>query len=218
MATNIYKPDFIAAGKFLALLAAPFALLAFLFYGAIAYLYISTKFSPPAYSSSISIPELNATIKLEFYGVWDETQESGKFLTVSTPHGSVRSEIAGIDWVHNARTSIYETPQHDVAVLSPMEDDYIIHLQTLELKTLRRSHQATVGTTLAPLISEVPAIRFSSSQLRNSPSAFRCAHRATSIGRKCLVANIGRKIAIHVEGGYAIMRAAFYVTASMRRA
>jgi hypothetical protein len=136
MATDIYKPDFVAAGKFLALLAAPFALLALLFCGAIAYLYLSTELSPPAYSSSISVPELNATIRLEFYMVWDETQESGKFLTVSTPHGSVRSEIAGFDWVHNARTSIYETPQHEIAILSPMEDDYIIHLRTLELKTL----------------------------------------------------------------------------------
>jgi hypothetical protein len=122
--------------RLIALLAAPFAFPVFLFYGTIAYLYISTKFSPPAYSSSISFPELNATIKLEFYRVWDETQESGKFLTASTARGSVRSEIAGFDWVHNARTSIYETPQHDVAILSPMEDDYIINLRMLELKTL----------------------------------------------------------------------------------
>ena len=136
----MYRPGLITVGKFLALLAAlsaaPFALLALLFWGAIAYFYVSTKLSPPAYSSSVTIPKLNATIKLEFYMIWDVTQESGKFLSISSPHGSVRNEIAGFDWVHNVRTSIYETPQGDITVLSPMEDDYIIHLQTLELKAL----------------------------------------------------------------------------------
>jgi hypothetical protein len=136
MAIDIYKPDFVAAGKFLALLAAPFGLLALLFYGAIAYLYLSTKFSPPVYSASVSIPELNTTIKLEFYMVWDEMQESGRYLTVSTQKTSVRSEIDGFDWVHNARTSIYETPQHKIAVLGPMESDYVIDPRRIELNHL----------------------------------------------------------------------------------
>lgn len=124
----------ILIGMILALLAAPFALFA-LAYGAITYLYLSVVFSPHAYSSSISISDLNATIKLEFYWIWDVTQESGVFLTASTPLGSVRSEITGFDWMHNARYSIYETPQHEVAVLSPGEDDYVVDLRTLELKT-----------------------------------------------------------------------------------
>ena len=125
----------ILIGMVLALLAAPSALFA-LAYGAITYLYLSVVFSPPAYSSSISISELNATIKLEFNMIWDVTQESGVFLTASTPRGSVRGEITGFDWLHNARHSIYETPQHEVAVLSPGEDDYVVDLRTLELKTL----------------------------------------------------------------------------------
>jgi hypothetical protein len=130
------KRGFITIGKLLALLAAPFVLLALLFWGVIAYFYVSTKLGPPVHSSRITLPGLNATVTLEFYMIWDVTQESGRFLSISTPHGSARGEIAGFDWVHNARTSLYETPQRDVAVLGPMGDDYIIHLQTPELTTL----------------------------------------------------------------------------------
>src|SRR6266404_866432 len=137
MAIDIYKPDFVTSGKFLALLAAPFGLLALLFC-VIAYLYLSTIFGPPVYSASVFIPELNTTIKLDFYMVWDwdETQESGRYLTVSTQKASVRSEIDGFDWVHNARTSIYETPEHEIAVLGPMETDYVIDPRRIELKNL----------------------------------------------------------------------------------
>lgn len=134
MAIDIYKPDFVAAGKFLALLAAPFVLLALLCCGAIAYLYLSTKFGPPAYSASVSVPELDARIRLEFYMIWDETKESGRYLTISTSRASVRTEIAGFDWSHNARTSIYETSEHKIAVLGPMESDYIFDPQTMTLK------------------------------------------------------------------------------------
>jgi hypothetical protein len=136
MAIDIYKPDFVAAGKFLALLAAPFGLLALLFYGAIAYLYLSTKFSPPLHSASVLIPELNTTVKLEFYGVWDEARESGRYLTVSTQTASFRSEIDGFDWVHNPRTSIYETPEHVIAILGPTKTDYFIDPSMIELKNL----------------------------------------------------------------------------------
>jgi hypothetical protein len=144
MAIDIYKSDFIAAGKFLALLAAPFFLLAFLCCAAIAYLYLSTKFSPPAHSASISIPELNASIRLEFYMVWDETEESGRYLAISTSKASIRSEIGGFDWSHNARTSIYETPEHKMAVLGPMESDYMFDPQTMTLNGLP-SYASSVG-------------------------------------------------------------------------
>jgi hypothetical protein len=136
MVIDIYKPDFIAAGKFLALLAAPFALLALLFYGAIAYLYLSTKFSPPVYSASVLIPELNTTVKLEFYMVWDEAQESGRYITVSTQTASIRNEMDGFDWVHNPRTSIYETPEHVIAILGPTNSDYFIDPRMAVLRNL----------------------------------------------------------------------------------
>ena len=109
MAKNVYKRDFFDSGKFLALLAIPFGLLALPLF-VIAYLHLSTIFSPPVHSASVSIPELGTTIKLDFYMVWDETQESGRYLTVSTQKASVRSVIEGFDWFHNARTSIYQTP------------------------------------------------------------------------------------------------------------
>jgi len=73
MAKNVYKRDFFDSGKFLALLAIPFGLLALPLF-VIAYLHLSTILSPPVYSASVSIPELGTTIKLDFYMVWDETQ------------------------------------------------------------------------------------------------------------------------------------------------
>ena len=86
----IYKRDFVTSGKFLALLAVPLGLLALPLF-VIAYLHLSTIFSPPVHSASVFIPELNTTIKLDFYLIWDVTQESGRYLTVSTQKASVRS-------------------------------------------------------------------------------------------------------------------------------
>jgi hypothetical protein len=132
----IYKRDFVTSGKFLALLAIPLGLLACSSFFVIAYLHLSTIFSPPVHSASVIIPELNTTIKLDLYVVWDETQESGRYLTVSTQKASVRSQIDGFDWGHNARTSIYQTPEHTIAVLGPMETDYVIDPRRVELKSL----------------------------------------------------------------------------------
>jgi hypothetical protein len=130
-----FKRDFFDSGKLLAMLAIPFGLLALPLF-VLAYLHLSTIFSPPVHSASVFVPELNATIKLDFYMVWDETQESGRYLTVSTQKASVRSVIDGFDWFHNARTSIYQTPDQKIVVLGPMETDYIIDPQLGELKDL----------------------------------------------------------------------------------
>ncbi|WKA25477.1 hypothetical protein [Bradyrhizobium roseum] len=131
----VYKRDFVTSGKFLALLAVPLGLLALPLF-VVAYLHLSIIFSPPAYSASVVIPELNTTIKLDFYWVWDETQESGRYLTVSTQQRSVRSQIGGSDWVHNARTSVYVTAERNIAVLGPMETDYVIDPRKVELNSL----------------------------------------------------------------------------------
>ena len=143
MTKNVYKRDFFTSGKFLALLAIPFGLLALPFF-VLAYLHLSTIFSPPVHSASVFIPELNATIKLDFYMVWDETQESGRYLTVSSQEASVRSQIYGFDWVHNARTSVYETPDHKIVVLGPVGADYVIDPRRGELKSLS-SFASSVG-------------------------------------------------------------------------
>ena len=143
MTKNVHKRDFFTSGKFLALLAIPFGLLALPFF-VLAYLHLSTIFSPPVHSASVFIPELNATIKLEFYMVWNETQESGRYLTVSTQEASVRSQIYGFDWVHNARTSVYETPDRKIVVLGPVGADYVIDPRRGELKSLS-SFASSVG-------------------------------------------------------------------------
>ena len=143
MTKNVHKRDFFTSGKFLALLAIPFGLLALPFF-VLAYLHLSTIFSPPVHSASVFIPELNATIKLDFYMVWDVTQESGRYLTVSSQEASVRSQIYGFDWVHNARTSVYETPDRKIVVLGPVGADYVIDPRRGELKSLS-SFASSVG-------------------------------------------------------------------------
>jgi hypothetical protein len=141
----IYKRDFVTSGTFLALLAIPLGLLALPLF-VIAYLHLSTIFSPPVHSASVFIPKLNTTVKLDFYMIWDVTKESGRYLTVSSQEASVRSEIFGFDWVHNARTSVYETPEHKIVVLGPAGSDYIIDPRRGELKHLS-TFASSVGWT-----------------------------------------------------------------------
>jgi hypothetical protein len=143
MAKNVYQRDFFDSGKLLALLAIPFGLLALPFF-VLAYFHLSTIFSPPVHSASVFIPELNTTIKLDLYVIWDVTQESGRYLTVSSQEASVRSQIDGFDWMHNARTSVYETPEHKIVVLGPSGADYVIDPRRGELKRLP-SFASSVG-------------------------------------------------------------------------
>jgi hypothetical protein len=80
----------------------------------------------PAYSADVRIAEINATVTLRFYWVWDEMKDNGRYLTVSAPAGHVTANICGFDWAHWARTSVYLTEDHAVAVLGPQECDYIV--------------------------------------------------------------------------------------------
>jgi len=114
-------------------LAAPFVALAGLAAVGLAGLYVHSKIIP-AKSGEVFFPEVETTVKLQFYYTWGD--ESGRFVTITTPNGTVRGNIEGWDWAHYARTSIYVTPEGNVAILGQAQDDYIVDSKTLQLTQL----------------------------------------------------------------------------------
>jgi hypothetical protein len=95
--------------------------------------YVSSFF--PAYSAEFYIKERDTTVTLAFYPVRDfwgshepvaTEQNSGRFLTVSTPDGQITQKMCGYDWAHNARTSVYLADDHDIALVGVDQCDYVI--------------------------------------------------------------------------------------------
>jgi hypothetical protein len=80
----------------------------------------------PAYSAEHHIAEIATTVRLSFYRVWDETTDSGRYLTVTSPKGSLSQKLCGFDWAHRSRTNLYLTPSGNIAVLGPSECNYMI--------------------------------------------------------------------------------------------
>jgi hypothetical protein len=92
----------------------------------------------PAYSAEARLEQIDATITLEFFLISDfkpYPEDSGRYLTVRTPQGLIRSKVDGYDWAHRARTSIYVTEDRHIAVLGP---DYADHLVDLRSGTVSR--------------------------------------------------------------------------------
>jgi hypothetical protein len=114
--------------------AAPFIALATLAAFGLAFLYAHTQIIP-AKSGEVFFPELNTTVKLKFYYTWGD--ESGRFITVATPSGTIRGNIAGWDWAHYPRTCIYTTREGNVVIGRQGESvDYIANRKTLKLDRL----------------------------------------------------------------------------------
>jgi len=80
----------------------------------------------PAYSAEVHIKEVDVTVALKFYWVWDEMKDNGRYLIVRAPSGGVKANICGFDWAHWARTSVYHAEDRAVAVLGPQQCDYIV--------------------------------------------------------------------------------------------
>jgi hypothetical protein len=92
----------------------------------------------PAYSASTFIADLRTNLTLGFYYTWDENTDRGRYLYVNGPTGSLRLAMTAFDWAHTGRTSLYLTPQREIGVLGPMDDDYVISLDPLRSHPLRR--------------------------------------------------------------------------------
>jgi hypothetical protein len=95
----------------------------------------------PAKSAAVFLPEIDTTVKLQFYYTWDD--ESGRFISIKNHNGTVRSSIDGWDWAHNARTSIYVTQEGNIAILGPAENDYVADGKTLRLRNLLRAGKSS---------------------------------------------------------------------------
>jgi hypothetical protein len=123
-----------AAARVIGWLFAPFVLLGALAGAGLGYLYVASRITP-AQSAEALLPELDATIKLKFYYSWGDN-DSGRYISVTDRNGNVRGKIDGWDWAHHARTSIYATPEGNLAILGPAQSDYLVDRKTLQLKNL----------------------------------------------------------------------------------
>jgi hypothetical protein len=107
------------------LLATPFLLLGAVLLGWMAYAAVV-----PVFAADSRIPENDSTIRLEFFRVndlfSDGLHKSGRYLTVSSPHGRIAYNMPGFDWAHRARTSIYLTGSNGIAVLGPDGEDIVV--------------------------------------------------------------------------------------------
>jgi hypothetical protein len=128
------KDAVLGVARVIGCLAAPFVVLAALAALGLAYLYVSSQISP-AESAEVFFPELELTVKLQFYYTWGDN-DSGRYISVTNRNGNVRGKIDGWDWAHNARTSIYVTSEGNVAILGPAQSDYIVDNKTQQLKYL----------------------------------------------------------------------------------
>ena len=93
----------------------------------------------PAHSASFHIDEVDTTVSLSFYWVWDETRDDGRYFSVRAPTGTIKHKMCGFDWAHWSRTSIYLTNDRGLAILGFHDCDYFIPLPRL---TVTRSAPA----------------------------------------------------------------------------
>ena len=78
----------------------------------------------PAETAEAALPNLEATIGLEFYLNW--SNDSGRYLVVRNAAGVIRQGMSAFDWAHWPRTSSYLIGDGRVAVLGPTYDDYVV--------------------------------------------------------------------------------------------
>jgi hypothetical protein len=93
----------------------------------------------PWHSASLEIGELQTRLTLRFYGMWGHGADPGRQLTVRTPQGTTTVAMTAADWPHNARTSVYLTPDRQIAILGPIGDDYLVSLDPLTVSRARGS-------------------------------------------------------------------------------
>jgi len=90
------------------------------------------KWVPP-YAASMAIPDLHAEMTLRFFYVWDVSIDAGRYLTIRAPGGRKTIAMTAFDWAHNSRTSIYRTPDGEIAILGPIGDDYLLSPGTMKV-------------------------------------------------------------------------------------
>jgi hypothetical protein len=91
----------------------------------------------PAYSASTVIADLQTTLTLRFYYIWDQQTDRGRYLSMTTPGGTTRIAMKAVDWAHNSRTSIYVTPERKIGIVGPIGDDYLTSSDPLQTVTAK---------------------------------------------------------------------------------
>ena len=98
-------------------------------------LYIAFWSLMPAYSASTVVADLQTTLTLRFYYIWDQQTDRGRYLYVTTPGGATRIAMKALDWAHNSRTSLYVTPDRKIGIVGPTGDDYLVSPDPLQTVT-----------------------------------------------------------------------------------
>ena len=93
----------------------------------------------PAASAKAFVAELNTSVRLELFWVLDVRNSSGRYLVIDSPKGRISGNIAGFDWAHWSRTSLYLTEDRKIAVLGVVYSDYIIDPSNLTIENLAGS-------------------------------------------------------------------------------
>lgn len=91
--------------------------------------YVGYYMLVPRYSAVAEFEKLGFNLRLDLFLSDDEQRDSGRYLTVINGGSYHMAMLAGWDWAHKARTSIYLIDSGHIAVASPLGYDYRITLR-----------------------------------------------------------------------------------------
>jgi len=98
--------------------------------------YVGFYMLVPRYSAVEDFDRLGFNLRLDLYLTSDEARDSGRYLSVINGGSYHTSMIAGWDWSHRARTSIYSIDANHIAVLSALGYDYEITLKPFDFSPI----------------------------------------------------------------------------------
>jgi hypothetical protein len=92
----------------------------------------------PSDSQEIEINEIDTKLRLDLYvnNPFGKA-EFDRRLVVTSPQGTISRDMQ-LDWGGATRTSIYLTPDRQIAILGPAGDDYLVSLDPLQIVPLFR--------------------------------------------------------------------------------
>jgi hypothetical protein len=91
--------------------------------------YVGYYLLVPRYSAVAEFEQLGFNLRLDLFLSDDERRDSGRYLYVINGGSYHAVMLAGWDWAHNARTSVYRIDDGHLAVASALGYDYAITLQ-----------------------------------------------------------------------------------------
>jgi hypothetical protein len=92
----------------------------------------------PKHAANFRFHELSTTLTLKYYMVWDEAENSGRYLTIETPYGRITENICGFDWAHWSRVNIYLTRDRRIGVSAPGDCGYVASTNPVEVTPINK--------------------------------------------------------------------------------